>query len=123
VPEHAEYVAGAPFGPTVPVRLARFGRVLNVSRQSVLRDDVASFGQLQQALGVAAASIESDVVYGLLTSNPLMGDRALKRLSNGRFALAAPTSPPPFPFHTDAAHDLRQGAGGETAAEVMGCGG
>jgi len=74
VPEHAEYEAGFPFGPAVPVRLTNFGRIVQYTRAAVLRDDVASFGQLQQALGVAAASVENDAVYELLGSNPRMAD-------------------------------------------------
>jgi hypothetical protein len=67
---HGEYIAGSPSGPAVPVRLTRFGRVLQFTREAVLRDDVASFGQLQQALGVSAAQAENDLVYELLLANP-----------------------------------------------------
>jgi hypothetical protein len=74
VPEHGEYVAGNPFGPAVPLRLVNYGRIVQFTRQAVLRDDVASFGQLQQALGVAAAQVENDAVYDLLVSNPTMSD-------------------------------------------------
>jgi hypothetical protein len=74
VPEHGEYVAGWPFGPTTPVRLAKYGRTVDFTEQALLRDDVAEFGQLQQALGVAAAQVENDVVYDLLTSNPTLPD-------------------------------------------------
>lgn len=74
IEEHGEYVAGSPFGPAVPVRLTKFGRVVQFTREAVLRDDVPSFGQLQAALGVAAAAVENDVVYDLLTSNPTMPD-------------------------------------------------
>ena len=74
VPEHAEYVAGSPFGPAVPVRLVKYGRVVNYTREAVLRDDVASFGQMQQALGTAAAAAENDAVYDLVRANPTMAD-------------------------------------------------
>jgi hypothetical protein len=74
MPEHAEYVAGSPFGPAVAVRLTKFGRVVQCTGEMVLRDDVAGLGQLQQALGVAAASVENDVVYDLLAANPVMAD-------------------------------------------------
>jgi protein-S-isoprenylcysteine O-methyltransferase Ste14 len=76
VPEHAEYVAGFPFGPAVPVRLVKYGRIVQYTKEAVLRDDVATFGQLQQALGVAAASVENDVVYELLAANPVLADGA-----------------------------------------------
>src|SRR5262249_12747683 len=74
LPEHAEYQAGFPFGPAVPVRVTRFGRVINYTPEAVLRDDVATLGQLQQALGVAAAQVENDQVYELLRSNPVLTD-------------------------------------------------
>jgi hypothetical protein len=74
LPEHTEYVAGFPFGPAVPVRVFPFGRIVHFTREALLRDDVAEFGQLQQALAVAAAQVENDVVYDLLTSNPTLPD-------------------------------------------------
>jgi hypothetical protein len=74
VPEHGEYAAGSPFGPEVPVRLTRYGREVQFTREMVLRDDVPTFGQLQAALGVAAAHVENDAVYDLLISNPTMTD-------------------------------------------------
>ena len=74
IEEHGEYVAGWPFGAAAPMRLTRFGRVVQFSREAVLRDDLATFGQLQAALGVAAAQVENDVVYDLLMANPTMPD-------------------------------------------------
>jgi hypothetical protein len=75
VPEHGEYTAPkGPLGPAEPVRLATYGKVLGFSRQAFLRDDVPGLAQLGQALAVAAAAVEADVVYGLLTSNPVMRD-------------------------------------------------
>ena len=59
VPEHGEYVAGSPFGPAAPVRLTTFGRIVGLTRQALLRDDLATAGQLVQALGVAAAHVEA----------------------------------------------------------------
>src|SRR5262249_44743753 len=72
VPEHAEYPAGSPFGPETPGRVTRYGREVQFTRDMVLRDDVPTFGQLQTALGVAAALVESDAVYALLTPKPRM---------------------------------------------------
>src|SRR5262249_26167658 len=74
VPEHAEYPAGSPFGPETPVRVTRYGREVQFTREMVLRDDVPTFGQLQAALGGAAAQVENDAVYDLLTSNPTVPD-------------------------------------------------
>ena len=56
------------------MRLTRYGREVQFTREMVLRDDVPTFGQLPAALGVAAAHVENDAVYDLLTSNPTMAD-------------------------------------------------
>src|SRR5262249_3233372 len=74
IEEHGEYAAGSPFGPTAPLRLTNFGRIVTYTREAVLRDDVGTFGQLLQALGRAAADAEADQVYGLLAANPTMPD-------------------------------------------------
>src|SRR4030095_14461382 len=74
IKEHGEYVSGNPLGPEAPVRLTRYGRQVAFSREMLLRDDVPTFGQLQAALGVAAAQVENDVVYDLLGSNTRMSD-------------------------------------------------
>jgi hypothetical protein len=75
VPEHGEYIAGSsPYGPAAPVRLTTFGRIVGLTRQALLRDDLATAGQLVQALGVAAAHVEADATYELLSANPTMSD-------------------------------------------------
>jgi hypothetical protein len=90
VPEHGEYVAGSPFGPAAPIRLVTFGRTLGLTRQALLRDDLATAGQLLQALGVAAAHVENDATYELLTSNPTMADgTALFSAAHGNLLPAA----------------------------------
>jgi len=74
VPEHAEFTHHGALGPTAALRLVTYGRQVTVTRQCILADDMLTFGQLQQALGVAAAACESDAVYNLLTANPTMPD-------------------------------------------------
>src|SRR5262245_16817942 len=74
VPEHAEFTHHGVLGPTAALRLVAYGRQVTVTRQAILADDMLTFGQLQQALGVAAAACESDAVYILLTTNPTLPD-------------------------------------------------
>jgi len=74
VPEHSEYTRHGALGPNAALRLVTYGRQVTFTRQAVLADDMVTFGQLQQALGVAAAACESDAVYDLLVSNPTMPD-------------------------------------------------
>jgi hypothetical protein len=93
IAEDGEYVAGSPFGPAVAVRVTKFGRVVQCTGEMVLRDDVAGFGQLQQALGVAAADVENDVVYDLLKANPTMADgQPLFSAAHGNVMTAAALS-------------------------------
>lgn len=91
VPETAEYTRDGGFlGPTAALRLVTFGRQTAYTRQAVLADDMVMFGQLQQALGVAAAAVESDVTYDLLTSNPVMADgKALFSTAHGNLMPAS----------------------------------
>jgi hypothetical protein len=62
VPEHAEFAHHGALGPTAALRLVSYRRQVTVTRQAVLADDMLTFGQLQQAFGVAAAACESDAV-------------------------------------------------------------
>jgi len=90
VPEHAEYTHHGALGPTAALRLVTYGRQVTFTRQAVLADDMLTFGQLQQALGVAAAACESDAVYDLLVSNPTMPDgQPLFSVGHGNVMAAA----------------------------------
>jgi hypothetical protein len=51
-----------------------YGRIIALTRQAVLANDLLTFSRMVQMLAVAAASLESDVVYSLLTSNPVLED-------------------------------------------------
>jgi len=74
IPEHGEYTHVGPLGPAEPVRLATYGKILGFTRAAFPSDDVPGLAQLGQALAVAAAALEGNVVYNLLTSNPVMRD-------------------------------------------------
>jgi phage major head subunit gpT-like protein len=74
LPEHAAYTYGGPLGPQQPMRLAVYGKILGFTRQAFLRDDVPGLAQLTSALATAASAVESDVVYTLLVSNPVLAD-------------------------------------------------
>jgi hypothetical protein len=54
--------------------LATYGKVLAVTRQTIINDDLGAFTRLPEMFGRAAADLESDTVWGIITSNPTMGD-------------------------------------------------
>jgi hypothetical protein len=55
-------------------RLATYGRIISITRQTILNDDLGAFTRVPAAFGVAAATLESDIVWGIINSNPVMGD-------------------------------------------------
>lgn len=54
--------------------LATFGRIMAITRQVLINDDLDAFTRVPAAFGASAADLESDLVYAILTSNPAMGD-------------------------------------------------
>src|SRR5262249_30406042 len=76
VPEEGEFTRHIPPGPAEPLAVVAYGRIVALTRQAVLANDLLTFSRMTQMLGVAAASLESDVTYALLTSNPVLADGA-----------------------------------------------
>ena len=54
--------------------LASYGRIIALTRQTLINDDLDAFTRVPAAFGAAAAALESDIVYAILMSNPTMGD-------------------------------------------------
>jgi len=49
--------------------LATYGRILGINRQTIVNDDMGAFTRLPALAAVAAADLESDTVYGIVTTN------------------------------------------------------
>lgn len=54
--------------------LATYGRILGISRQALVNDDLGAFADLSIRFGRAAAEFEAQQIVNLLTSNPTMDD-------------------------------------------------
>jgi len=74
VPELAEYKSGAMSDSAAPFQITTHGRILQISRQALVNDDLSAFTTLPQAFGIAARRLEADKVYGILTANPVLAD-------------------------------------------------
>lgn len=74
VPEMGEFKRGAISDTGLTYRLQTYGRVIALSRQAIVNDDKDLFGRIPTMFGRKAADLESDLVYGILLSNPTMGD-------------------------------------------------
>ena len=55
-------------------QLATYGRIIAITRQVLINDDLDAFTRVPAAFGASAADLESDIVYAILTGNPVMGD-------------------------------------------------
>jgi hypothetical protein len=74
VPEHAEYQHGKYDIHVETAQLKTWGRIIALTRQAIINDDLSAFNRIPQQFGYAAAQMEGDVVYTILTSNPVMAD-------------------------------------------------
>lgn len=54
--------------------LATYGRIVTLSRQAVVNDDVRAFDRIITGFGASAARLENRLVYAQLTANAVMGD-------------------------------------------------
>jgi hypothetical protein len=55
-------------------RIETFGKVIGITRQVLINDDLDAFTRVPALFGTSAATLESDVVWGIFTSNPAMAD-------------------------------------------------
>lgn len=72
--EHGEFVRGAMTDAKETYVLATYGRIVAITREVVINDDLNAFTRIPSQYGQAAAQLESDVVYAVLLANAAMGD-------------------------------------------------
>ena len=87
VNESGEFKRGAVSDAKEQYALATYGKVVAINRQVIINDDLDAFTRLPAMFGRAAADLESDTVWGILTANAAMGDgNALFHVSHGNLA-------------------------------------
>lgn len=74
VREGAEYKNGALKDHAESFRIAKYGKILSITWEMIVNDDLGAFVRLPQLFGAAWGRKQSDIVYGLLTGNPEMSD-------------------------------------------------
>lgn len=90
VPESAEFNYGTMGEGREVYALLTYGRIVGITRQVLVNDDLDAFTRVPAAYGAAAADLESDIVYSILTTNPVMGDQvALFDAAHGNLGTAA----------------------------------
>ena len=74
VNEFGEFKRGKIVDSGETIQLATYGKVVGVTRQAVINDDLDFLSRLPAMYGRAAADFESDTVYAVLKGNPTMSD-------------------------------------------------
>jgi len=74
VREGAEYEYSGMADGAENYALATYGRIVAITRQALINDDLGAFDRLPTFVGRAAAELENDTVWGILTTNAAMSD-------------------------------------------------
>jgi len=83
VPEHGEYTYGTMRAGAEAYAVATYGRVVALTRQAIINDDLRAFDRLLTSFGVAARRLENSLVYAELINAGLYNDSDRKNLSTG----------------------------------------
>ncbi|TWO71909.1 hypothetical protein FN976_07920 [Caenimonas sedimenti] len=74
VNEHGEFTYGQMQDGKEVYSLLTYGRIVSLSRQAMVNDDLRGFDRMVTAFGFSAARLENRTVYSQLTANAAMGD-------------------------------------------------
>lgn len=91
--ESGEYKRGSLTEAKESYKLSTFGKVVSISRQVVVNDDLQAFTRVPALMARAAADLQSDIIWGILGQNQVMGDGvALFHASHANLGSAAAIS-------------------------------
>ena len=74
VAENGEFKRGTMGEGKETYRVETYGKVIGITRQVIINDDLDAFTRVPALFGTSAATLESDVVWGIVTANPAMSD-------------------------------------------------
>ena len=74
VGESGEFKRGTLGESKESYKVKTYGRVVAITRQVLINDDLDAFTRIPAMYGNSIAQLESDVVWGIITSNPAMAD-------------------------------------------------
>lgn len=90
VVEGGEYEHGTIGEGAEKYAVQKFGRIVALTWETVVNDDLDALSRIPFAFGASAADLESDLVYAILTGNPKMADgKALFHADHGNLGTAA----------------------------------
>lgn len=74
VTENGEFTRGTVTDGKETYQLATVGKIIGITRQAIINDDLSAFTRIPALFAAAAANYESDTVYGILTANAALSD-------------------------------------------------
>lgn len=74
VKEGAEYKYGTLTESGETYKLAKYGKIIGITWESIVNDDLSAFTRIPQSFAAQASTKQSDIVYSILTGNPVMSD-------------------------------------------------
>lgn len=74
VVELGEYKSGAMLDSSTTFQLVTSGKIIEISRQALINDDLGALTSIPAAMGMAARRMEADKVFAMLAGSPLMRD-------------------------------------------------
>lgn len=90
VNEHGEFKRGSVKEGKESYKIATYGKIIAITRQVIVNDDMNAFGRIPQLQGAAAAQLESDLVWYQILANAAMGDgKALFHADHNNLGTAA----------------------------------
>lgn len=88
VNEHGEYEHGTVSDAAEKYSLQTYGKIVSLTRKTIVNDDLGAFTRLPSMFGRRARDLESELIYNILKTNPLMADgNALFSAAHGNIAL------------------------------------
>lgn len=74
VAEGGEYTFGTVSDRANQIALAKYGRRFAITREAIINDDLGAFTRIPRAMGRAAVRTVGDLVYAVLTGNPVLAE-------------------------------------------------
>ncbi|MGO7210263.1 hypothetical protein ACCS75_04055 [Rhizobium ruizarguesonis] len=74
VNEHGEFKRGTLGEGKESYKIATYGKIVGITRQVIVNDDLDALSRLPREFGKQAAQLESDLVWAEILANPTMGD-------------------------------------------------
>ena len=110
--EHGEFKNATLSDSKETYKLATYGEIIRITRKTIINDDMRALDRVPAAMGVAAARMENETVWAVITANAAMSDTlalfhathknlntgggsalALAGLASGKAALRKQTAP------------------------------